>query len=139
MKTEVQCLNCSEYKRCVESYWSWFFFLIGIVATVAMRVVTILMAIDQIYGKIAWYIGIVGFLIFFLYQFKISNTRGKIIKKNQIKEKIAQKKELDDNDRYILRNILCSLSSNKEKINYFMIFFTSILALIIEISIEIFK
>ena len=76
-----KCLTCVELKRCRESFSSWVFFMIGIVATIAVRVVTILMHINSIYGKIAWYIGVGGFFIFFLYRFNISRQRSKLIEK----------------------------------------------------------
>lgn len=68
----TKCLNCVEYKRCRDSYVSWIFFAIGLVATIAMRVVTVLIHMSPLYGKIAWYIGVGGFFVFFIYKFRIA-------------------------------------------------------------------
>ena len=37
------------------------YFIIGIIATVAIRVVTVLTHLDPIYAKVAWYIGVGSF------------------------------------------------------------------------------
>ena len=65
-KKEDRCLNCAEHKNCKDSFVSWVFFIIGIIATVAIRVVTVLIYLDPIYAKIAWYIGVMGFFLFFV-------------------------------------------------------------------------
>ena len=40
--------------------------IIGIIATIAIRIVTVLMHWNPFYGKLAWYIGVGGFIIFLL-------------------------------------------------------------------------
>jgi len=64
MKDKI-CANCSQRRNCQDLFVSWLFFIIGPIATVAIRIVTILMNIKLIYGKISWYIGIGGILLFF--------------------------------------------------------------------------
>ncbi|MBN2830884.1 MAG: hypothetical protein JXL82_01205 [Candidatus Omnitrophica bacterium] len=59
-----KCINCLEYKRCKENRASVFFFIVGLIATIAIRVVTVLIHLNPLYGQIAWYIGVAGFLIF---------------------------------------------------------------------------
>jgi len=49
----MECKNCIEYRRCKDSFVSWIFFIIGLIATMAIRAVTILANIDPIYAKIA--------------------------------------------------------------------------------------
>ena len=118
---------------------SWIFFIIGLMATIAIRVVTVLMHLNPVYGKISWYIGVGGFFIFFLYKFNVTQTRSKLIEKQNIVDKINQKKELTEDDYKLISGILCSLSSKKERINYFFIFGLSAVALIIALYIDFFK
>lgn len=136
---DKKCINCNELKRCKDSYASWIFFIIGLIATIAIRIVTVLMHMNPIYGKISWYIGVGGFFVFFMYKFKVTQARSKLIKQKNIVNKINQKKQLTDQDYKLISEILCSLSSKKEKINYFFIFGLSALALIIAIYIDFFK
>ncbi len=50
MKDKI-CLNCSQRKNCGDSFVSWIFFIIGLIATVAIRVVTVLMDINPLLGR----------------------------------------------------------------------------------------
>ena len=135
----ARCLNCAEHKRCRDSHASWVFFLIGLVATVAMRVVTVLMHMNPIYGKAAWYVGVGGFFAFFIYKFRVSQARSRAISKKDLVDKIRQEKDLSKDDYDLIGSILCSLSSRKERINYFFIFSLSALSLIIAIYLDFFK
>jgi len=117
-----KCLTCAERKRCRDSFVSWIFFIIGLIATIAIRVVVILTHINSIYGKISWYIGVGGFLLFFIYKFNINRTRSNLIEEKNILKKIEQKQQLFDKDYKFISEIFCSLSSKKERINYLFIF-----------------
>ena len=66
---DQKCINCAEYKKCKENSISWVFFIIGLIATISIRAVTVLVHIDPVYGQIAWYVGVLGFLIFFFILF----------------------------------------------------------------------
>ena len=134
-----KCLNCSEYKNCRDSFSSWIFFIIGMIATIALRVVTVLMHFNPIYGQIAWYVGVAGFFIFFVYKFRIDRARYKLIVKKGLMDKISQGDKIAEDDRQLIGSILCSLSSNKDRINYFLIFVSSAVALIIALYFDFLK
>ncbi|MFH1352351.1 MAG: hypothetical protein ABIH68_02110 [bacterium] len=135
VKNEI-CKNCVEYKNCRDSLSSWIFFIIGLIATIAIRIVIVLIPVYPVYGKLAWYIGVGGFFLFFLYKFKVSNTRAESIKRSNLVDKIRGKKELSPEDYSLVNGILCSLSSKKERINFFFIFGLSALALIIAVYVD---
>ena len=134
-----KCIGCSQYKSCKDSSASWIFFVVGIIATIAVRVVTVLMYIDPIYGKLAWYIGVGGFVIFFIYRFNVTQDKARLIKKNDLLEKVALRKDLKDQDYDLIQALLCGLTSRKEKINYLFIFILSALALLLAFYIDFFK
>jgi hypothetical protein len=131
-----KCINCSEYKRCKESSTSMFFFIIGLIATIAIRVVTILVHLNPLYGQIAWYVGVGGFLVFFVYKYKVDTARYKVIKDNNLMAKVFGDAKLEVDDRKILSGVLCAFSSNKDRINYFVIFVSSALALILGVYFD---
>lgn len=133
---EEKCRSCIEYKRCKDSYSSWVFFIIGLIATVAIRAVNLLVYVNPIYGKVAWYIGIGGFLAFFVYKFKVNQTRSKLISQKNLMDKINHQKELTEEDYNLLGGILCALSSKKERINYLFIFVLSAVALILAVYMD---
>jgi len=134
-----RCINCSEYKNCQDSFTSWFFFIIGIIATVAIRVVTALMHLSPVYAKIAWYIGVGGFFLFFIYKFRVSQARYRTITKNELMDKMDTKRELTEIDYKLIGSILCALSSKKERVNYMFIFVLSAVALILAIYMDFIK
>ena len=140
MKAEPKrCINCIENKNCKDSRVSWIFFAVGIVATIAIRAVTILMHLNPVYGKLAWYVGVSGFVIFFIYKFKILQASARLIQEKKLLERITKPGELTAEDSSIIKAILCSLSSQKERINYFFIFALSVIALLFAMYIDLFK
>jgi hypothetical protein len=138
MKSE-KCINCSQKKQCKDSSASWIFFIIGLLSTIAVRIVTVLIHINPVYGKISWYSGVGGFFLFFLYKYNISKSTMRMIQQQHIMDKIDRKERLSKNDYKIISEILCAVSSEKERINYFFIFGLSALALIIAIYIDFIK
>ena len=134
-----KCTGCSEYKRCKDSFTAWIFFIIGLVATVAIRVVTVLIHVDPIYAKIAWYVGVGGFFIFFVYKFRVNQARAKLIDQQGLIDKINDKKQLTEDDYSLIGVVLCALISRKERVNYFFIFFLSAIALLLAIYMDFLK
>jgi len=134
-----KCLACNEYTSCKDSLSSWFFFIIAIIATVAIRVVTVLIHLNPIYAKIAWYTGISGFFVFFVYKFRVGQARAKHISQRNLVSKISNKKQLSDEDYSLISEILCALSSKKERINYLIIFGLSAVALLLAVYMDFIK
>ena len=132
----MECKNCIEYRRCKDSFVSWIFFIIGLIATMAIRAVTILANIDPVYAKIAWYFGVFGFLLFFIYKFRINQSRSDLIDRRNIMQKLIQKNQLTDEDYNFVSSVFCALRSKKERINYLFIFALSAIALILAIYLD---
>ena len=133
------CRSCSERERCRDTFTSWIFFLIGIAATIAVRIVTVLGDLDPIYGKAAWYFGVAGFFIFFIYKFRVDASRARMIRESRLADKLRSPDRLTDDDYGFIGSILCSLTSNKDRINYFFIFATSVLAILAAVYMDFFR
>lgn len=136
---DKKCRGCNEYKNCRDSYSSWVFFIIGMIATISIRAVTVLIHVKPVYGQLAWYIGVTGFLLYFIYKFRIDHFRHQLIVKRGLMEKISHGEKITAEDRRLIGSILCSLSSNKDRINYLLIFVSSALALIIALYFDFLK
>ena len=134
-----KCLDCKERASCKDSFSSWVFFIIGIVATVAIRFVTVLIHMDPLYAKIAWYIGVTGFLVFFIYKFKVNKARSRLINERNLTSKISKRDKLTKEDYDLIEIILCGLNSKKENINYLFIFALSAVALILAVYMDFLK
>src|SRR3989339_874202 len=100
------------------------FFWSGIIATVCYRAIVVL---NHYSGKIAlaaWYIGTVGFILYFWHRSAVSEKRVELIKQhdliNAVKQTNLSQPQIEANE-YILTTLL----STKEKWNYIVIFVTS--------------
>lgn len=134
-----ECIDCSQKKQCHDSLVAWIFFVIGLVATIAIRIVTVLMNINPLYGKIAWYIGVGGFFAFFVYKFSINRSLAKIIDKEGLIKLAQDQKQFSREQNHLIAAILCNIRSEKERLNYFFIFVFSALALLIALYFDILK
>ena len=108
----------------------------GLLAT---HIVTVLININPVYGKISWYIGVGGFLLFFIYKFNVNRSLAKIIDEDNLIEKARDQKPLSTKEYNLIADILCNLKSEKERINYFFIFAVSAVALIVAIYFDFLK
>ena len=133
------CKSCLVYKECRDTAASWIFLFIGLLATVAIRAVNLIMDFSPLWAKVCWYIGVGGFLIYFLYKFRQDRKIQDELKRRMLGEKLSGNPELTAEDREFLQSILCKLKSTKDSINYFFIFLTSALALIAGIYLDFIK
>ena len=101
-----KCLNCKYYSKCKDGFISWIFFITGIIAAIAIRAVTLLAHLDSVYGKISWYVGVSGFLVFFVYKYRILKKRTYELKQYNILDKLKSKKELTEEDYGLIESIL---------------------------------
>jgi hypothetical protein len=112
------------------------FFITGIIATIAYRIIVILNHFTNTGAIIAWYIGTIGFVIYFYHRFLISEKRAKLIKERNLEEKVGKLTELNEDDRNVMKYIFQTLQSSKEKWNYICIFIFSAVALILGVYLD---
>ncbi|MBN3040077.1 MAG: hypothetical protein JW867_03040 [Candidatus Omnitrophica bacterium] len=134
-----KCKDCAGRQACQNEIKSWVFVVIGLMATVSIRVVTVLMSFSEFYGKVAWYIGVLGFILFFWYKYKVFKQRADYIEKNNLIRKISGGESLTAEEKTGITNILCTIRSNKERINFYFIFVASFIALLLAVYIDFIK
>ena len=118
-------------------FYRFWIFLVGIIATIAYRIIVILNHYDPLWVDIAWYIGTIGFIWYFAHRYRVENKRDKLVENLELAKKIQNKKELSSEDRDALVYILRGLKTSLAKWNYITIFSISILALIYSIYLKI--
>jgi len=133
------CKNCKGRKSCQDEIIAWIFILIGLVATVSIRLVTVLMNFNEMHGKIAWYIGVIGFTLFFVYKYKVFKQRADTIDTMKLVDKLNNPSPLKNAEREAISIILCKIRSNKERLNFFFIFIASFIALLLAIYFDFVK
>ncbi|MFH0853442.1 MAG: hypothetical protein V1853_03480 [bacterium] len=113
-----------------------FYFWAGIIATIAYRIIIVLNNFSSTLVMISWYIGTVGFIIYFIHRYQISQKRQRLIIQHSLTDKINKSCDLSEEDKSVLQYILSTLKSTKEKWNYIFIFVMSGLALIVGIYLD---
>jgi CDP-diglyceride synthetase len=86
-----------------------------------------------------WYVGVIGYMVFFLYRYYISEKRKKAVENFQLIEKVKANACLTNEDREVVVYLLSSIKKSPENVNYFIIFLLSILAIIADIGFMVFK
>ncbi|MDP2947382.1 MAG: hypothetical protein Q8N88_04665 [Nanoarchaeota archaeon] len=115
---------------------SYLFFVIGVIGAIGFRIVLILNKINPIYASISWYVAIIAYLFFYGYRYYIDEKRKLIILKNNLRIKIKEG-NIDEQDRKNVSKILDSILVSKAKWNYMVLFVTSVMALIVQIILDL--
>jgi len=115
------------------------FFLVGLVSAVAFRAIIIFQHLEPSWVRPVWYIGTAGYLLFFLYRYRISRKRKAAIEDFQLIEKIRANACLQDADREVLLYLLSSLKRSLEDFNYALIFLLSVLAVVADLFLSAMK
>jgi len=111
------------------------FFILGLIGAIGLRSVLILSHFNFLASKISWYVAMLS-LAFYYYRFYIEKKRRKIITSNNLRNKLINN-ELTELDNDKLRVLLDSLLISKFKANTLILFILTIVALFVEIILEI--
>ena len=111
-------------------YYRTLLFVVGIIATIAYRIIIVLNDYSPMWVEVAWYIGTVGFVWYFIHRYNIENKRDYLIENLELAKKIENKEELSDEERNAAVYILKGLKTSLAKWNYIAIFVFSTIALL---------
>ncbi len=114
-----------------------FYFTLALLSIIAYRSIIILNNFSGFWVSLAWYVGTIGFAVYYVHRYQISKKRLAIIKTYKLDEKIKPLSVLGVRDKEALHYLLESLESSTERWNYLLTFSATILALIAGIIIDI--
>lgn len=109
-------------------YRVWMF-VVGILATLAYRLIVILNHYSALWVQIAWYIGTIGFVWYFAHRFNVEKRRDQAIEDLSLIKKVQESDAFGLEEKSALVYILKSLQTSLAKWNYIAIFVISSLAL----------
>jgi len=109
------------------------FFVIGLISAFAFRVLILFVHIRPEWFRPTWYVGIMGYIIFFLYRYGISQKRKRAVADYRLIDKLQQEAPLSGEDREVLIYLLSSIQKSRENINYLFIFALSLVAVLLDI------
>lgn len=119
----------------VPPYVIYGFFLTGLMSSICFRVLPIANHLWPSTFRPIWYVGVIGYCLFFLYRYSITLKRRRaIIGMNLLAKLKAGTLEADD--RETIRYILSSLTVSKEGLNYLIIFILSVLAIAVDLGLN---
>lgn len=115
----------------------WFFFLAGIIATLAYRIIIVLNFYSPYWVKVSWYVGTVGFIVYFGHRAYIQKKRSNLVKDNNLIKIVSGIKNADKKQRVALNYIIRTSMTSKARWNSLFIFWLSILALVVGIVLDL--
>ncbi|MDO9516750.1 MAG: hypothetical protein Q7J10_01760 [Methanosarcinaceae archaeon] len=113
------------------------YFWIGIISAILLRAILIADHYNSQISDLMWYMGVIGYLIFFAHRYDIAKRRYGVIKDLGLLEKIEMRKSLSEEDFDGLDYVMWSLSVSKERLNYLAIFVLSIAAILLSLMLDI--
>lgn len=104
------------------------FFLIGVLSAISFRALIVFAHTSSHWFRPVWYCGTIGYLVFFLYRYWISQKRKRAISQYRLLEKIGKGENISGEERQVVVYLLASIARSREDLNYLIIFFLSFLA-----------
>jgi hypothetical protein len=114
-----------------------FFFWSGIIATLAYRVIIVLNYYSPLWVKISWYIGTIGFIVYFWHRYDIQKKRAELVDQYKLIEAVDEVPGIDIKRQAALRYLVTTTKTTRARWNSMFIFLLSILALIIGIVLDV--
>lgn len=109
------------------------FFLLGLLSSVAFRAIILLQKYEPTWVRPVWYFGVLGYMLFFMYRYYISQRRKHAIAHSNIIEKIRAGETLNNDEREAALYLLKSVRASQEDWNYLAIFVLSIAAIVLDL------
>ena len=120
----------------VPVYISFSFFLLGIVSAIAFRIIIVFQRIEPEWVRPVWYIGVLGYIGFFMYRYAIARKRKNVIKDFELIEKVRANACLSKEEREVVTYLLSSLKKSHEDTIYLIIFLLSIISILVDLALS---
>jgi hypothetical protein len=111
------------------------FFLLGVLSSVAFRLIIIFQKLHPGWVRPTWYFGVLGYMGFFIYRYYISFRRKRVVAHSDIIAKLEGGGPLSAEDRRAALYLLSSIQKSPEDWNYLAIFILSAIAIGIDLML----
>lgn len=112
------------------------FFVIGVIATIAYRIILVLNFYAPSWVNAIWYVGTIGFVFYFGYLFEVQRRESHLVADYNL-VKVIKKARIKEKDKAVLNHIVKLISTSKEKWNSLFISLLSLVALITGILLDL--
>ena len=110
-----------------------FFFALGLISALSFRALIVIKDLRPDLFRPVWYLGIIGYLAFFMFRYAISRKRRRAITDFNLLVKIKTGSKLSKQDREAITYLLSSIQKSRENLNYLFIFATSAIAILLDL------
>ena len=114
-----------------------FYFYLGIIATFAYRIIIVLNFFEPVYVKAAWYIGTIGFIVYFWSRYRVVQQYHELIDEEDLVNALKEPGKMSKSQNKALTHIVSTLKTTKAQLNYIIIFILSFLALIAGVVLDV--
>ena len=114
-----------------------FYFWLGMFSAIFLRLIIIADYYNGILAKALFYLGVIGYLVFFAHRYHIATRRVSVLTNLELLKKIESRTSLNEEDYQGLEYIMWSLSVSKERMNYLVIFAFSIIAIALSLALDL--
>jgi len=116
-------------------FWRVFFFIWGIIATIAYRIIFLL---DPFWVKVVWYIGTIGFMLYFGHRSHIEHKRAELVKKYGLVETI-EGSDIQEDKKMALSYLIQTSLTSKARFNSAFIFVSSLVVFVMSIVLDLYN
>jgi len=109
------------------------FFILGLISSVAFRAIILFQKFEPTWVRPVWYFGVTGYMIFFLYRYRISQRRKDTIERTGLVAKLEQGTALSADDREAALYLVNSIRKSPEDWNYLAIGVLSVITVILDL------
>ncbi|MEW6219400.1 MAG: hypothetical protein AB1634_07670 [Thermodesulfobacteriota bacterium] len=113
------------------------FFVVGLVSALAFRLLIVVNHLAPALFRPIWYLGLVGYVAFFAFRYRISQRRRQAIDHFALLDRVQAGAPLSDAERQALLYVLGSVKKSRENWNYLVIFILSILAAAVDLMLAV--
>lgn len=131
----MQTKNHPVSKRIHPGSWPlrYFFFVSGIVATIAYRITPFLTPMQV---KVAWYVGTVGFILYFLHRTQVETKRAHLVRDYSLVS-IVEKSDIPAEEKSAVSYLVKTSLTSKARFNSIFILVASLLALLFALAVDL--
>ncbi|SFM55586.1 hypothetical protein SAMN04488696_1576 [Methanolobus profundi] len=114
-----------------------FYFWLGMFSAIFLRLIIIADYYNGILSKALFYLGVIGYLVFFAHRYHVATRRVGVLKNLDLLGKIESRTSLTEEEYRGLEYIMWSLSVSKERMNYLVIFAFSVIAIVLSLALDL--
>jgi len=126
--------NISHSTEPNSKYLRMFFFISGIVATIAYRIIFLL---NSFWIEVAWYVGTIGFIFYFGHRSVVESKRAQLVKDYDLIN-VTEKSDIEYSKKSALLYLIKTSFTSKARFNSAFIFIVSVIVLVLNLTIDIY-